>query len=77
MKSEKEIQVKRAGRKPTNEKAFNLIAAIKKGKFIIVLAKDWNLKTSPGRHIIRKHTGREFKVESLIDNSGWKCTALD
>lgn len=72
-----EIKVKRKGRKPSNAEAFEKINAVKKGDSLVVLRKDWKIKTVPGQHIIRRHTGREFKVETLIDESGWKVTALN
>ena len=72
----KDIQVKRPGRKPSNPEAFAKIAAVKTGKSIVILRKDWTIKTPPGQHIIRRHTDREFRVETLSDDSGWKVTAL-
>lgn len=72
----KDITVKKPGRKPAHPEGFAKIAAVKKGSFIIITAKEWPIKTKPGQHIIRKHTGREFKVEALADGSGWKVTAL-
>ena len=74
--SMKNVQVKKPGRKPANPEAFAKIAAVKKGDSIIVLRKDWTIKTPPGQHIIRRHTGREFKVETLADETGWKVTAI-
>lgn len=71
------IPVKRKGRKPSNSAAFARIAAVKKGQSIIVTRPEWHIKTVPGQHIIRRHTGREFKVETLADDSGWRVTALD
>lgn len=72
-----EIQVKKKGRKPSNAEAFEKIANVKKGNFITITRAEWNIKTVPGQHIIRRHTGREFKVETLADDSGWKVTALN
>lgn len=72
----KDIQVKKPGRKPSNPEAFAKIAAVKVGESIVIKKKDWTIKTPPGQHIIRRHTGREFKVETLADESGWKVTAL-
>lgn len=76
MKTEK-IMVKRKGRKPSNAKAFDRISKVKKGDSIIVTRDEWQIKTVPGQHIIRRHTGREFRVETLLDDSGWKVTALN
>jgi len=72
----KNIAVKKPGRKPAHPEGFAKIAAVKKGDFIVIKTEDWPIKTKPGQHIIRKHTGREFKVETLEDGSGWKVTAL-
>lgn len=72
----KTIQVKKPGRKPANPEMFAKIGAVKVGEAIIIKRKDWTIKTVPGQHIIRRHTGREFKVETLADDSGWRITAL-
>lgn len=77
MKNTATIPVKKKGRKPSNAAAFARIAKVKKGESIIVTRGEWQIKTVPGQHIIRRHTGREFKVETLADDSGWKVTALD
>ena len=71
-----DIQVKKTGRRSINTKAFETISKIKKGSFIIFPKKDWKLMTLPGAHILRRHTGREFQVQTLLDDSGWKITAL-
>lgn len=71
------IEVKKPGRKSTNKKAFDMLLDTPKGDFIVIKKKDWTIKTKPGQHLIRKRTGREFKVETLVDESGWKCTALN
>lgn len=73
----KEIKVKKPGRDPKNTTAFHKIARIPKGEFIVMKKKDWKMKTLPGAHIIRRYLNREFKVETLLDESGWKITALD
>ena len=72
----KNIAVKKPGRKPAHPEGFAKIAAVKTGNFIVIKTEEWPIKTKPGQHIIRKHTGREFKVETLEDGSGWKVTAL-
>jgi hypothetical protein len=72
-----EVQVKKKGRKPSNAEAFSKINAVKKGGSLIITRGEWRIKTVPGQHIIRRHTGREFKVETLADDSGWKVTALN
>ena len=71
------IKVKKPGRDPKNQKAFDKINSLKKGEFMIMKKKDWKMKTLPGAHIIRRYTNREFKVETLLDESGWVITALD
>jgi len=71
------IEVMRKGRKPSNTEAFSKIAAVKKGDSLIIRRDEWLLKTVPGQWLIRHHTGREFRVETLADGSGWLVTALD
>ena len=70
------ILVKKKGRRPRNKEAFDKIDELKQGEFMILLKGDWNLKTLPGAHIIRRYTNREFKVETLMDETGWRITAL-
>ena len=72
-----EIKVKKVGRKPTNKAAFDMIAQLKQGEQILLKPEQWKLKTKPGRHIIRNRTGREVRVETLLDETGWLCTALN
>lgn len=71
------VKVKKPGRKSVNQKNYKQIAAIKKGDSLVVKRKDWNIKTVPGQHMLRRNIGREFKVETLIDDSGWLITALN
>lgn len=67
------MNVKRKGRKPINTEALDWIEKQKKKTF--TLTRDmWRLATPPGAHILRKKLGMEFKVQSLIDNSGWILT---
>lgn len=70
------IEVKKKGKKTSNNKAFEKLSELKPGSFIVVLKKDWGMKTVPGSHLIRRRLKREFKVETLKDDSGWKVTAL-
>lgn len=70
------VQVKKPGRKPRNQKAFDRIIALEKGESLIMKVKDWKLATPPGANIIRRYTNREFQVQTLIDDSGWQITAL-
>ncbi len=72
----KEIKVKKPGRDPKNQKAFDKINNIAPGYYLIMKKKDWKMKTLPGAHIIRRYTNREFKVETLLDESGWVISAL-
>lgn len=69
-------EVKKRGAKTPNEKALKLINAIEKGDSMILETKEWVIVTPPGAHILRRHLNREFRVEALIDDSGWKVTAL-
>ena len=71
-----EIKVIKRGRKVKDSEIFKTFLKIKKGSFLILKKKDWKYKTLPGSHIIRKHTGKEFKVQALFNKSGWKITAL-
>ncbi len=57
-------------------KVYRLLLKLKKGAFIIVKKEQWDLSTVPGAWIIRKYTGREFKVQTLISRKGWKITSL-
>jgi len=70
------IEVKKKGRKPSNLAAFERISKVKKGDSIIILNREWKLRTIPGAHIIRLYINKECKVETLADESGWKITAL-
>ena len=71
-----QIEVKKKGKKTRNNEAFEKIAAIKVGSFIVFKKKDWHMKTQPGSHLLRRRLGREFQVQTLKDDSGWKITAL-
>lgn len=70
------IEVKKKGKKTRNNTAFEKINAVKKGDFIILTKEEWDMSTLPGAHIIRRRLNREFKVETLKDDSGWKISAL-
>lgn len=69
-------EVKKKGKRTRNNEAFNMINAVEKGKSMILFKHEWKLKTLPGMNIIRRRLKREFKVETLKDNTGWKITAL-
>ena len=71
-----EIKVMKRGRPAKDDKIFKEFLKLKKGSFMILTKEAWNYKTLPGAHIIRRHTNREFKVETLVDETGWKVTAL-
>ncbi len=64
------------GKRTRNNEAFELINGVEPGCSVIMLRGDWKMRTIPGMNIIRRRTGREFKVETLKDFSGWKLTAL-
>ena len=70
------VKVFKRGRPIKNAQIFEVFLELKKGSFMILKKQDWKYKTLPGAHIIRRHTGKEFKVETLIDRTGWKITAL-
>ena len=71
-----QIEVKKKGKKTRNNKAFEKLAELKSGSFIVMTKKDWDMKTIPGSHLIRRRLNREFKVETLKDDSGWLITAI-
>lgn len=70
------IEVKKKGKKRINNEAFEKIENLKSGEFLIVTKEEWKMKTIPGSHLMRRRLLREFKVETLKDDSGWKITAL-
>lgn len=70
------VEVKKKGKPTKNNEAFEKIAAINVGEFIVITKGGWSMGTLPGSHLIRRRLGREFKVETLKDDSGWKITAL-
>ena len=72
----RDIEVKKKGKKTRNNVAFERLAETQPGSFIIFKKNEWEMKTIPGAHLIRRRLGREFKVETLKDDSGWKITAL-
>lgn len=71
------IEVKKKGKKTKNDSAFDKLTVLAKGQFIVITNKEWTMKTKPGKHLIRRRLGREFMVETLQDDSGWRITALD
>ena len=70
------IEVKKPGRKSPNQVAFDKINTLEQGEHMIFPKEEWLLKTLPGANILRRHLNREFKVETLKDDSGWRITAL-
>lgn len=70
------IEVKKRGPGTPNKKAIDKINKLKKGEHLILKKKEWLLATLPGAYILRSHLNREFKVQTLVDESGWKITAL-
>lgn len=71
-----DIEVKKKGKKTRNNDAFETISALVEGEFIVIKKKDWKMKTLPGSHLLRRRLHREFQVQTLKDDSGWKITAL-
>lgn len=71
-----QIETKKPGRKTSNAEALKKIVALKTGDSIVIKKKEWNTKTRPGQHMLRKQTGREFEVSTLLDETGWLVTAL-
>ena len=70
------IEVKKPGRKTHNVEVLQRVTALREGESTIITKKEWNTLTRPGQHMLRKQTGREFKTETLADDSGWLITAL-
>ena len=71
-----DIKIIKRGRPVKEPEIFKTFLELKQGSFMILKKEDWKYKTLPGAHIIRRHTNREFKVETLINGIGWKITAL-
>jgi hypothetical protein len=71
------LEIKKKGKRTKNNESFEKIAKLKKGEFVVITNKDWGMSTLPGKHLIRRRLNREFKVETLKDDSGWVITALD
>jgi len=69
-------EVKRKGKRTRNNEAFAMINATEPGKSMILFKHEWKLKTLPGMNIIRRRLKREFKVETLRDNTGWKISSI-
>ena len=70
------VDVKKKGKPTSNNAAFEKINAVEHGNFTIITKEEWDMGTIPGQHLIRRRLNREFKVETLADDSGWKITAL-
>ncbi len=70
------IEVVKKGPRTKDMKIFELLIKMKPGAYTILNKKDWHYKASPGAYMIRERTGREFQVQSLVDGSGWKITAM-
>jgi hypothetical protein len=69
------MDVKKKGRPRTNDEAFMRIVRAGNKK-TVVKKKEWKLATPPGAHILRKYLKREYKVETLADDSGWLITRV-
>ena len=64
------MEVKRKGRRPINEEAFEKIRRAG-NKEVLIKKEEWNLATPPGAHILRKVLNEEYQVNTLLDDSGW------
>lgn len=64
------MQIKKKGRKRTNEAAFEKIREAGR-ETVVILAREWKLVTPPGAYILRKYLGREYKVNTLVGDKGW------
>lgn len=70
------IQTIKKGPRFTNNKAFEKIDILAIGEKTVLSKKEWSFKTPPNAFVIRRRLQREFKVETLQDNSGWQITAM-
>lgn len=64
------MEVKKKGRKPTNEAAFQKIKNAG-SKEVVLLRSEWKLATPPGAYNLRQYLKAEYKVESLTNDRGW------
>ena len=71
-----ELKVKKRGAVSKNIEAFDRIKRMKKGSQYVIMNKDWKLSTIPGHYIIKKNTGVDVTVNSLVDGSGWVITRV-
>lgn len=64
------MQLKKKGRRRTNEKALaKILEAGKTG--VVIKRREWKLAEECGKWILRKRLGLEFEVRGLADDSGW------
>ncbi len=64
------MDIKKRGRKRINQAAFDAILAAGKNE-IIIKKKNWKLVTPPGSHLLRKYLKKEYRVNTLANDSGW------
>jgi len=70
------MEIMKTGRKPINLDAFARINDMKKGQQIFIDRTEWKLKQRPGAFLLREKLGREFKVNSVVDEKDvWMITA--
>jgi len=70
------IEVKKRGPGTPNKKAIEKIGNLKVGEHLILTKEEWLTVTPPGANVFRHFLNREFKIQTLVDDSGWKITAL-
>lgn len=64
------METKKVGRKPINNTALAFIHSKEDREFVLPRHM-WKLVTPPGAHILRQKLGREYRVRTLADDSGW------
>ena len=68
------IEVKKRGQQNTNNEAFSKINELNENEYIIIKNTQWKMKTPLTSYLLRRRLSREFKVERLLDDTGWKVT---
>ncbi len=69
-------RLKSKGRPVRNNAIYAKINLLNKGESLVVKNKEWEQKATISRYLLRRRLAREFKVETLADESGFLVTAL-
>jgi hypothetical protein len=56
-----------------------MIMNLEPGEILLIERKDWRQKNGPGMMcgVITRKYGRKFKVDTLVDGSGWLVERLE